>query len=315
MLRANPITGTPITGTPITGTLVPLVTPFLGAALDEDAYVHHIERLLAAGIGGLVTGGIVGEGPTLAPAEALRLVRLAVETVAGRVPVIAATGTNSTAATLRATQAAAEAGAAAALLVTPYYNKPSQEGLFRHVEAVAQACALPLMLHNVPQRTNVVLAPPTLRRLAELPGVFALLDEDDSPARSIALAQACAGRLERIAPNGQAAFAPGLPAPPAGLTPFANVDPQLCVRLWEQRMSGHVDEEARLAGPLLRLQQALDLEPEPVGLKYAVSLVNPIFSHMPRLPLTEPGPDASAAIRAALAGLANAHQALHGEFM
>lgn len=297
------------------GTLVPLVTPFLGAALDEDTYAHHIERLLAAGIGGLITGGILGEGPTLAPAETLRLTRIAVEIADRRVPVIAATGSNCTADTIRATRAAADAGAAAALIVTPYYNKPSQEGLYRHVEAVAAACALPLMLHNVPQRTNLAFAPATLRRLAELPGVFALLDEDDSPVRSTALAQAAAERLWRIAPSCQAGFVPGLPAPCAALAPLANIDPQLCARLWERRIAGRLEEEAHLAAPLIRLQAALELEPEPVGLKYAVSLVTPTFSHLPRLPLTEPGPDCTAAIRAALAGLASAHDCLHSEFM
>ncbi|GAB4069861.1 dihydrodipicolinate synthase family protein [Ancylobacter sonchi] len=297
------------------GTLVPLVTPFLGAAIDADSYADHIERMLAGGVGGLVVGGIVGEGPTLAPAELVRLVRIAVAVANRRVPVIAATGTHCTATTIQATQAAADAGAAAALLVTPYYNKPSQEGLFRHVEAVAKACPLPLALHNVPQRTNISLAPATLRRLAELPGLFALLDEDDSPSRSAALAQVCAERLWRIAPSGQAAFAPGLRAPRACLAPLANIDPQLCVSLWEKRLSGRVEEEARLAAVLVRLQRALDLAPEPAGLKYAVSLVNPLFGHLPRLPLTEPDADCAAAIRAALAGLARAHKCLHSEFM
>lgn len=297
------------------GVLVPLVTPFLGAGLDADAYAHHIERLLAAGVGGLITGGIVGEGPTLAPAEALRLIHVAVEAATGRVPVIAATGTSDTAATLHATRAAAAAGAAAALVVTPYYNKPSQEGIFRHVEAVAAGGALPLVLHNVPQRTNLALAPATLRRLAGVPGVVALLDEDDSALRSAALAQAGGEKLQRIAPSCQAAFAPGLASPRACLAPLANVDPQLGARLWERRAAGRLEEEAHLAAPLIRLQAALDLEPEPAGLKYAVSLVTPTFSPLLRLPLTEPAPEACAAIRAALAGLVSAHDRLHSEFL
>ncbi|MBS7545016.1 dihydrodipicolinate synthase family protein [Ancylobacter oerskovii] len=296
------------------GILVPLVTPFLGAAVDEDAYAGHIERLLAAGVGGLVVGGIIGEGPTLAPAELERLTRVAVATANGRAPVIVATGTNGTASTIRATLAAGEAGAAAALLVVPYYNKPSQEGLFRHVEAVAAACPLPLVLHNVPQRTQIGLAPETLKRLTGLPRIFALLDEDDSPSRSNALAQACAG-LRRIAPSGQTAWPPGLPAPHACLAPLANIDPQLCAHQWERRCAGRIEEEARLAVPLIRLQAALDLAPEPVGLKYAVSLMNPAFSHLPRLPLTEPEPAATAGMRVALAGLASAHESRHCEFM
>ncbi|MBS7585838.1 dihydrodipicolinate synthase family protein [Ancylobacter defluvii] len=296
----------------LNGTLVPLVTPFLGAAVDEDAYAHHIEGLLAAGVGGLIAGAIAGEGPTLASAEALRLVRIATRIAGRRVPVIAATGTHCTATTIRATRDAAEAGAAAAMLVTPYYNKPSQEGLRRHFEAVARNCELPLILHNAPQRTNVSLAPETMRRLLEQPGLFALFDEDENSARSAALAQSCAERLWRIAPGCQAAFAPGIRAPRACIATLANVVPHLCARLWQKRMSGQVEEEARLAAPLIRLQQAVDLEPEPTGIKYAVSLLNPAFSPIPRLPLVEPAPASAAAIRVALAGLTIADERVRG---
>ncbi|MDQ0510013.1 dihydrodipicolinate synthase family protein [Ancylobacter amanitiformis] len=288
----------------LSGVLVPLLTPFLGATVDENVYAYQVERLLAAGVGGLVTGGIIGEGPTLAPAENTRLVQVAVEAVAGRVPVIATTGSNSTAATITATQAARKAGASAALVVTPYYNRPGQAGLFAHFEAVAQATRMPLILHNAPGRTNITLAPPTLERLGAFPAIFALLDEGEETGRHTALAEACAERPWRIAPDCRSPFAPHLRPPRACLSAMANVAPRLCIALWRQRLAGHGARAMELAAPLDILQHALDLEAEPAGLKYAVSLLDPAFNPSPRLPLTAPAPAAAAAMRVAVAALA-----------
>jgi len=287
----------------LSGVFVPLVTPFLAAALDEDAYAHHIERLLAAGVSGFVTGAIAGEGPALLPAERTRLVRIAVETVARRVPVIAASGTNCTAATIAATRAAREAGASAALLVTPYYNKPMQAGLFAHFEATARAVDLPLILHSAPQRTNVRLEPETIDRLGQIPAIFALLDEEEDAGRRRALAEACAQRLWPIVPDCRTAFLPGLRPPRACVSITANLAPRLCVDVWRRRLAGIAVQQAEAAA-LDALRHALEREPEPAGIKYALALLDPTFGPMPRLPLTEPSPASAAAIRIALAGLA-----------
>ncbi|CAA0096969.1 4-hydroxy-tetrahydrodipicolinate synthase [Starkeya nomas] len=296
----------------LSGTLIPLVTPFLAGMIDEDAFAHHVETLLAAGVSGFVTGAIAGEGLTLTPREKERLIRVAVEATGRRVPVIAATGTNATEATILATRAARDAGASAALLVTPYYNKPSQEGMYRHFKAVAEAVDLPLILHNTPQRTQVTLAPETLDRLGQLPSIFALLDESDDLCRQRAVAEVCAERLWRIAPGSLAAFLPGLRPPRACMSLAANIAPHLCVRLWEHRLAGRGKDVAALAAALDTLQHALDLEPEPVGAKYAISLLTPTFSPAPRLPLTAATPAAASAIRVALAALAGTHErALH----
>ncbi|MGA0565107.1 dihydrodipicolinate synthase family protein [Ancylobacter sp. VNQ12] len=288
----------------LSGVFVPLVTPFLGTGLDEDSFAHHIEMQLAAGVSGLITGGIVGEGPTLTPAESTRLIRLAVETAAGRVPIIAMTGTNGTATTIAATCAAHEAGASAALLVTPYYNKPTQAGLFAHFEAIARAVDLPLILGNAPRRTNVALAPETINRLGQLPSIFALVDESEDAGHQRALADACAERLWRVAPDCRTPFLPGLRPPRACICAAANIAPRLCVEIWRQRLAGPAALLRNGVASLDILQHALDLEPEPAGVKYAVSLLTPTFGPALRLPLTEPGPASAAAIRVAVAALA-----------
>lgn len=297
------------------GVFVPLVTPFLGNMVDEDAYADHIERLLGAGISGLITGGICGEGPTLSFDESRRLVEIATFIARGRVPVVAASGTNATAASIRATQAAEQAGADAALIVTPYYNKPTQEGMFCHVEAVATACRIPLIVHHSPQRTRVALAPSTLERLCDLRGIFALLDEDEDPVRRRALLEQCGDRLETLAPGLWAADYLHPRMPKACVSALANVAPRLCVRAWEHALEGHAGDDAALIGALDRLERALATEPEPAGIKYAVSLINPSFNPAPRLPLTEPDREASAAIRAAVAGLAATFEAAHCQFV
>ena len=296
----------------LSGVFVPLVTPFLATAVDEDSFAHHVETLLAAGVSGLIAGGVAGEGPTLTPREKERLVRIAVEAAGRRVPVVAATGTNSTAATIEATRVARQAGASAALVVTPYYNKPGQEGMYRHFEAVARAVDLPLVLHNVPQRTNVTLAPETIDRLGQLPSIFALLDESEDFARQRAVAEACTDRLWRIAPSSLSAFLPELRPPRACVEPAANIAPRLSGRLWELRLAGKGKEAAELVAALTTLKYALDLEPEPVGVKYAVSLMTPTFGPELRLPLTPPSASSASAIRVAIAALAGVHdRALH----
>jgi 4-hydroxy-tetrahydrodipicolinate synthase len=297
------------------GVFVPLVTPFLGNMVDEDGFADHIEMLLGAGISGLITGGICGEGPTLSFEESRRLIEIAVFISGGRVPVIAASGTNSTAGTIRATLAAEQAGADAALIVTPYYNKPTQEGVFRHVEAVATACRLPLIVHHAPQRTRVVLAPSTLERLREVKGVIGLLDEDEDPVRRRALLEQCSDRLETLAPGLWAPDHMARRVPKACVSALANVAPRLCVRAWEHGLAGHAENDTQLIAALDRLEQALATEPEPAGIKYAVSLINPSFNPAPRLPLTEPDNHSSAAIRAAVAGLAATFEAAHCQFV
>jgi 4-hydroxy-tetrahydrodipicolinate synthase len=161
---------------PFKGAITALVTPFRDGVLDEDAFVALIERQISAGVHGLVPAGTTGEASTLSHEEHRRVVELCVNTAKGRVPVIAGTGSNSTAEAIDLTRHAKAVGADAALVVTPYYNRPSQEGMYRHYAAINEAVQLPVFVYNVPSRTSVDISNETLARLAELPNIVGIKD-------------------------------------------------------------------------------------------------------------------------------------------
>ncbi|MEM1210600.1 MAG: 4-hydroxy-tetrahydrodipicolinate synthase, partial [Planctomycetota bacterium] len=156
------------------GAMTALVTPFRDGAVDHDRLRQNIDFQIEHGIDGLVPVGTTGESPTLSHEEHDAVIDTTVQQAAGRVPVIAGTGSNSTAEALRLTKHAKEVGADAALMVNPYYNKPSQEGLYRHFMTVADAVDLPIVLYNIPSRTNVTMSPDTAVRLGEHPNVVAI---------------------------------------------------------------------------------------------------------------------------------------------
>src|SRR3954466_16043549 len=156
------------------GSMVALVTPFKNGALDEAALRSLARWQIESGTDALVPCGTTGEGATLDAQEHARVVRICVEEAGKRAPVIAATGSNDTRKTIESTQRAKEAGADAALVVTPYYNKPTPEGLFRHFEAVAKQGGLPVVMYNVPSRTSLDMLPETVARCAKIPGVVAI---------------------------------------------------------------------------------------------------------------------------------------------
>src|SRR5436190_14648291 len=158
------------------GVLPALVTPFRDGQVDEKAFVALVERQIAAGVHGLVPVGTTGEGSTLSHEEHRRVVELCVQTARGRVPVIAGAGSNSTAEAIDLVRHAKAVGADAALVVTPYYNRPSQEGLYRHYEAINDAVELPIIVYNVPSRTSIDLSNATLARLAKLPNIVGIKD-------------------------------------------------------------------------------------------------------------------------------------------
>ncbi len=171
---------------PLKGAFTALVTPFRDGAVDEAAFLRLVERQIAAGIHGLVPVGTTGESATLTHAEHERVISLCVRAAAGRVPVIAGAGANYTDRAIELVRYAKAAGAAAALVVTPYYNRPSQEGLYRHFAAIAEAVDFPVVVYNVPARTGVDLAPETLARVAQLPGVIGIKDATgDLPRASL----------------------------------------------------------------------------------------------------------------------------------
>jgi 4-hydroxy-tetrahydrodipicolinate synthase len=170
------------------GSIVALVTPMqVDGAVDLDVLSQLIEWHIASGTDGIVVLGTTGESPTITQDERMKVIRRAVETAAGRIPVIAGTGSNSTQATIQQTQEAMELGVDACLLVTPYYNKPTQEGLYLHYKAIAEAVAVPQILYNVPSRTSCDLLPETVARLSQIANIVAIKEASPDPQRPIQL--------------------------------------------------------------------------------------------------------------------------------
>jgi 4-hydroxy-tetrahydrodipicolinate synthase len=281
------------------GSITALVTPFRNDAIDEPAFVELVKWQIGEGTNGLVPCGTTGEASTLRRAEHERLIRLCVDAAHWRVPVIAGTGTNSTETTVALTRVAKAAGADAALVVTPYYNRPSQEGLFRHFEAVARAVEIPIILYNVPKRTGVDLLPETIGRLARIDTIVGIKDATGDPRRALEIADAAGEGFVRLSGDDATALAFNACSGRGCVSVVANVMPRLCARM--QHAWAHGDEgtakwiEARLA-PLV---QALSLETNPAPVKYALSQLRGIDPAV-RLPMTPVTPETARAIERAL---------------
>lgn len=257
------------------GTFTALVTPFQAdGSFDEPAFRALVERQLASGIDGLVPCGTTGETPTLTSEEYARVISITVELAGGRVPVIAGTGSNSTRKTIEATRLARELGADAALVVTPYYNKPGQDMLRAHYEAVVRDGGLPVVLYNVPGRTGVNMSADTTLALAQLPGVLGIKEAcgDLAQVQSI-LAGLQPGSAFQVL-SGDDNMALGMYAVGArGLISVAsNVIPREVASLWNRFAAGDISAAARENLRLFPLFRALFVEPNPVPCKAAMAL-------------------------------------------
>jgi 4-hydroxy-tetrahydrodipicolinate synthase len=286
----------------LSGCLTALPTPFVRDSIDEAAFAAFCEWQVEQGVRGLVVAGTTGEAPALSMAEQARLVAVAVRVARGRVPVIAGAGSNATAHAVDLAQQAAAQGADGLLAVTPYYNRPSQEGLFEHFEALHQATDLPLFLYDVPARTGTTLANETIVRLAELPRVIGLKDATGELARVPRLRKLL-GDDFRLFSGDDATVLDFLALGGNGcISVVANVDPMMCVWLHEAWGRGETSEARAIARTMTPLTQALFLESNPVPVKYALSLMGRMSADV-RLPLTLPGPETRAAIVEALSRL------------
>ena len=282
------------------GSMVAVVTPMTPAGeIDLQAWEGLLHWHEQQGTDAVVVVGTTGESPTVTLAEAGELVRRAVAVLGDRVPVIAGTGTNSTASTIERTRALAAAGAQAALVVTPYYNKPTQEGLFQHFRAVADASPIPLILYNVPSRTGVDLLPDTVVRLAQHPRIVGLKESTGSLARVEELVARCGKELEiysgedPIAVQSIAAGARGV------ISVTANVAPALMHELCVHALAGRMDEAEAIDERLQGLHRALFTESNPIPVKWAVAELG----HIPpglRLPLTSFSSQHHAVVREAM---------------
>lgn len=267
-----------------TGSHVAIVTPFHNGRVDEQALGDLIEFQIANGTNGIVPCGTTGESATLSHEEHDRVVALTVEVVRRRVPVIAGTGSNSTDEAILLTKHAKAAGADAALLITPYYNKPTQEGLFLHYKAVAETSDIPLILYNIPGRTGVNMAPATVARLATIRNIVAIKEGAGSLPQVSEIIQACGDRMTVLAGD-DALTLPMMAVGAQGvITVTANIAPADMAAMVAAFMAGRQDEARKLHHKLYPLFTALFYETNPIPVKTALALMGKIDGEL-RLPL------------------------------
>ena len=287
----------------VQGSITALVTPFRASGIDEPVFASFVDWQIQQGTKGLVVCGTTGEGPTLTVAERRRLTQICVERAARRVPVIVGTGTNCTATTIEQSRAAKADGADAALVVMPYYNKPTQEGLYRHTAAVADAVDLPIILYNVPSRTGVDLEVGTVAQLAAIPSIIGIKDATGDLDRPCATALAAGRRFLQLSGDDRSAVAFNFAGGRGCVSVVANVAPALCAALQQACRLKKWTEARSLENRLEPLLTALGHEPNPGPIKQALSFLRPGFDRNPRLPLIGASASTAAEIAAALAGL------------
>ncbi len=266
------------------GSMPALVTPFRNGKVDEKAFVALVERQVAAGTHALVVAGTTGEASTLSHEEHGAVVELCVKTSAGRIPVIAGTGSNSTDEAISLLQHAKSVGAHAALIVNPYYNRPSQDGVYAHYKTLNEAVQLPIFVYNVPVRTGSDMQPELIGRLAKLPNIIGIKDASGDVSR-VARHTALAG-ADFIQISGEDGNAVGFNAlgGVGCISVTANVAPYQCAAMQAATLKGDYAEARRINDTLARLHRALFLEASPAPTKYALSLLG-LCSDEVRLPL------------------------------
>ncbi|MFT6582700.1 MAG: 4-hydroxy-tetrahydrodipicolinate synthase [Alphaproteobacteria bacterium] len=289
------------------GSLVALITPFKNGAVDEDGFQSFVEWQIKQGTHALVPVGTTGESPTLSHVEHKRVVELCVEVSNGRVPVIAGAGSNSTAEAIELTQHAKDAGADAALVVTPYYNKPSQEGMFVHYKMITDAVDLPVVIYNIPGRSIVDMTVETMARLAKIPNIVGVKDATADLARPLATRVAIGEDFCQLSGE-DATIAAFLAQGGVGcISVTANVAPKLCSELHNAWQARDLDAFNVLRDRLLPLHDAMFCENSPAPAKFAARLIGQCDDPSVRPPLgalTEAGQNT---VRAAMvsAGLLN----------
>src|SRR6201990_3095649 len=270
----------------IKGSLTALVTPFKNDKLDEDAYRALVDWQIAEGTQGLVPCGTTGESPTLSHEEHNRVIELCVEEAKGRVPVIAGAGSNSTEEAIALTRHAKEVGADAVLHVTGYYNKPSQEGMYRHFMAVADAVDIPILLYNIPGRAIVEIAVETMARLAKHPNIIGVKDATANLMRPTRERNACKKGWRLLSGEDGTALGYMAHGGHGCISVTANVAPKLCAEFQDACLKGNYDRARELQDKLMPLHDAMFCEPSPAPVKYGVSLLGHGSPEV-RLPLVE----------------------------
>lgn len=281
------------------GSFTALITPFKGGKVDEKAYQSLVEWQIREGTHGLVPCGTTGESPTLSHEEHMRVTELCIEVAKGRVPVIAGTGSNSTEEAIALTKHAKSAGADAALMVTPYYNKPTQEGLYRHFKAVADTVDLPIIIYNIPARSVINMTTETMARLAKHPNIVGVKDATADLTRPVKTRLAIGPEFCQLSGE-DATVVPFLAQGGHGcISVTSNVAPRLCAELHNAWQKGDMATVTRLNDRLTPLHEAMFVESSPGPVKYAAGLLG-LCSDELRLPLCEIAESSKKAVRDAL---------------
>ena len=289
------------------GSLVALITPMRAdGSIDEKAYAEFVDWQIKEGTDAVVPVGTTGESPTLSHDEHKRVVEIAIEVAKGRVPVIAGAGSNCTEEAVALARHAEEVGADAALVVTPYYNKPTQEGLYQHFKAVNDAIGIPIIIYNIPPRSVVDMSVDTMKRLYELKNIVGVKDATGNLARVSLQRQAMGPDFIQLSGEDMTALASMAAGGHGCISVVSNVAPGPCAALLEACFAGDYAEALRLQDRLTPLHAAIFLEPGVSGAKHGLALLGRCEEKM-RLPLLPVGAATGAAIKAAMvhAGVLN----------
>ena len=286
------------------GSIVALITPFKNNKLDEDCYISVIDHHLKNGSSGLVPAGTTGESPTLSHEEHKRVIELCVKESKGKIPVIAGTGSNSTDEAVSLTKYAEKIGANAALVVTPYYNKPTQEGLYQHFKSINDNCSIPIIIYNIPPRSVVDMSVDTMARLFELKNIIGVKDATGDLNRVDQQRKKMGPDFIQLSGEDATALEFNLRGGVGCISVTANVAPNLCSEFQEastaKNNSNLLAKAKQINDKLMPLHKALFIESSPSPVKYAASLLN-LCSDDVRLPLVKVTYETKKAVKSAMA--------------
>ena len=284
------------------GSLVALITPFREGGVDEKAFQDFVEWQISEGTHGLVPCGTTGESPTLSHDEHKRVTELCIEAAAGRVPVVAGAGSNSTAEAIDLAQHAKQAGADGVLVVTPYYNKPNQDGLYAHFKAINDAVEIPIIIYNIPPRSVVDMTVETMAELAKLPNVVGVKDATTDLQRPIETRVAAGPEFCQLSGEDGTALPFLIQGGVGCISVSANVAPKLCSMMHEAWQQGALETAMQINERLIPLHKAMFFQPSPAGAKYGAHLLGHCTPDT-RLPLTPAAPETQGRVRSAMTGL------------
>ena len=272
------------------GSIVALITPFKDSNLDEEAFISIIHYHLKNGTNGLVPGGTTGESPTITHDEHKKIIVISVKESNGKIPVIAGTGSNSTDEAISLTKFAEKAGADAALVVTPYYNKPTQEGLYQHYKAINDNCGIPIIIYNIPPRSVVDMSVDTMARLFELKNIIGVKDATANLDRVTQQKNKMGDKFVQLSGEDGTALEFNLRGGNGCISVTANIAPKLCSEFQEASLAKNnnnlISKAKQINEKLLPLHNSLFIESNPSGVKYGASLLG-LCSEEVRLPLVK----------------------------